>query len=192
MEVLSTEKTKLKIKKINSFELVEIKENSLVLCDIDDTVLRFDLNFDDFYFKTKKHIQDINNYIDEQDMVKIASKEFSDYRDKNTPFHTDKNGFDKLEKKISDSNSKLYFITSRSEKYKNVTEEQFKLIGIDHSKYPIYFTFDYKMSKADFIEKYIDISNFSQIYFIDDLANITKQVKKKFPEFECFIYKYDK
>jgi len=48
------------------------------------------------------------------------------------------------------------------------------------------------MSKADFIEKFIDVSNFSQIYFIDDLATITKQVKYKFPDFECFIYKYDK
>jgi len=99
MNICNTEKPKLIIKKINSFNLIDVKENSLVLCDIDDTVLRFDLNLDDFYSSTEKYLKEINDYLDDEDTKIIASNEYNDYRDKNTPFHTDKNGFDNFEKK---------------------------------------------------------------------------------------------
>ncbi len=184
--------TKLVLKKINSFNCIEIKEGSLVLCDIDDTVLRYDLTLDDFVISTKKHLEDINDYIDDEDTLAIASNEFANYREINVPYHTDKEGFENLEKKIIETNSKLYFITSRSNQFKTLTESQLELIGINSNKYPIHFTFNHKMSKAEFIEKFIETHEFTQVYFIDDLPTIVKQVKYKFPHFECFIYKYNK
>jgi hypothetical protein len=189
---VNNEKTKLSIKKINTFNSIEIKEKSLILCDIDDTVLRYKLTLDDFVVKTKKYLEDVNDFIDMENTLAIASDEFADYREKNIPFHTDKEGFCNFEKKIIETNSKIIFITSRSLKFKKVTESQLESIGIDSNKYPIHFTFDHKMSKADYIEKFIETSQFSQVYFIDDLPTIVKQVKFKFPHFECFIYKYNK
>jgi len=51
-------------------------------------------------------------------------------------------------------------------------------IGIDISKYSIYFSYDSKISKAEYIDKFINTSIYSQVYFIDDISLISKQVKK--------------
>jgi predicted secreted acid phosphatase len=180
------------ITKINTFDKITIEKNSLILCDIDDTVLRYDLSLDDFYLKIKKTLKDSNGWICNEDIKSLALEDFADYRDSNIPFHTEKEGFERFERKIMETDSKLYFITSRSEKFKKITEEQLESIGIDSTKYPIYFTYEHKISKADYIKKFIDITNYSKICFIDDLPMTVQLVKKKFPHFECFIYKYDK
>lgn len=184
-------KINLFVKVISTFDKIIPHENSLILCDIDDTVLRYDLSFEHFFNKVKKQLEDENDFLDDNDTSVIAMEEFNNYRDKNIPFHTEKEAFERLEKRIDKTNSNLFFITSRGTKVKDKTITQLASIGIDVSKYPIYFTFDKKITKAEYIDKFIDWKSYSQVFFIDDISLITKQVKKKFPDFLCYVYKYD-
>jgi hypothetical protein len=106
-------KAKLFVKVISTFDKIIPDVNSLILCDIDDTVLRYDLSLKYFFNNVKKELKDENNYLNDKDISAIAIEEFSDYRDKNIPFHTEKEAFERLEKRIEETNSKLFFITSR-------------------------------------------------------------------------------
>jgi len=108
--------TKLTVKVINTFDKIIPIEKSLILCDIDDTVLRYNLTFKDFYSKVKNELKYDGDYLDEKDINDCAMEEFNLYREKNVPFHTDGEGFRRLEQKILKTNSKLCFITSRSKK----------------------------------------------------------------------------
>jgi hypothetical protein len=60
-------------------------------------------------------------------------------------------------------------------------------IGINVSKYLIYFTFDEKITKAEYIDKFIDWKSYSHVFFIDDISLIAKQVKKKL-KLNIYIY----
>ena len=133
----------------------------------------------------------MHDFLDDVDASVIAIEEFNNYREKNIPFHTEKEAFERLEKRMEETNSKLFFITSRGTKVKDKTITQLSSTGIDVNKYPIYFTFDEKITKAEYIDKFIDWKSYSHVFFIDDISFITKQVKKKFPDFLCYVYKYD-
>lgn len=184
-------KSNLFVKVISTFGKIIPEQNSLILCDIDDTVLRYNLSFGYFFNKVKNQLKDVNDFLDDVDASVIAIEEFNNYREKNIPFHTEKEAFERLEKRMEETNSKLFFITSRGTKVKDKTITQLSSTGIDVNKYPIYFTFDEKITKAEYIDKFIDWKSYSHVFFIDDISFITKQVKKKFPDFLCYVYKYD-
>jgi hypothetical protein len=187
-------KQKLIIKKVTSFSVISdmIKENTLVLCDIDETVLRYKKSLDDFYKESYEYLIKIDDFFDEEDTKNLALNEFYEYRESNIPFHTDKDGWDKMIDQIEKTNSKLVFITARSNASKNTTLEQLKSVGIESNKYEYHFTYDYKMSKGSYIENFIDINQFDNVFFIDDDENTTKIVKHKHNTIDCYLYKYNK
>jgi hypothetical protein len=189
-ELNELKKEKLKIFKIKSFNLVDIKQNSLILCDIDDTILRYQYNMDYFIEKSRREIVYITDNFNEEDIKFLAECEYEDHRYFTEPFYTDKEGFDNMLKKISETNSNLIFITARSNKSREKTKNQLEKIGIDINNYPIHFTFEYKISKAEYIKKYIYLTQFDNIYFIDDQVNNVKNVKITFPNFNCYLFKY--
>lgn len=183
-------KEKLRILKINSFNLIDIKQNSLILCDIDDTILRYQHNIDYFIEKSRREIVNITDNCCEENIKFLAECDYEDHRDFTEPFNTDSEGFDNMLKKISETNSNLIFITARSNKSKEKTKNQLEKIGINTNNYQIHFTFEYKISKAEYIKKYIDLTQFDNIYFIDDQVNNVKNVKITFPNFNCYLFKY--
>jgi hypothetical protein len=188
---MDSKQTNLDIEIINSFNRIQIKNNTLVLCDIDDTVLRYKLDLNHFYKDTHKYLMEIDDYIDEVDTMKLARDRFNVYKNNTTPQHTDNKSFDIMLSKISKTNSKLVFITARSIKFKDVTFSELEKLGIDYKMFDIHFTFDYKMPKANYIDKFINLSRYNLVYFIDDNELTVKNVKTKFPQIECFIFKYN-
>lgn len=179
----------LKIYKTDTFEKIFIKPNSLILCDIDDTILRYEFKLDYFIEMARKDLLDTNDYIDEEDTRSLGLELFDEFRSLNKPFHTDSEGFKKLEKQIIDTGSTLIFVTARSCIYDEQTQKQLESIGIE-TKYPIHYTFEHKMSKADYIDKFIKTDSYSNIYFIDDFEPTVKLVKNKFPDANCIIFEY--
>jgi hypothetical protein len=188
MDVSIENQTKPKLFKTRSFANIDIKPDSLVLCDIDDTVLTYPLDLTHWFNKTKAHLIAINDYWDDEDCWEIALNEFSDYRKVTKPIHTDDSGFKLMEDKISSTNGQLMFITARSTQYKEKTHQDLKAIGINWNSYPIHFTLDHKMSKAEYVGKFIDTSRYSQIYLIDDNVPTVKLMKLAFPHAQCYIF----
>ena len=181
---------KLIILKTNSFEKINIKPNSLILCDIDDTLLRYKFNLEYFYKKTHDFLISINDYLDETDTKNIAENEFDDYRLLNEPYHTDKEGWENFTNRLKETNSKLIFITARSKEFTEKTKQQFTQNNVNYDEYDVHYTFEHKMSKASYIEKHININGYSNVYFIDDHEYTVKNVKKTFPNIICYLFKY--
>ena len=121
--------------------MVDIKQNSLILSDIDNTILRYQHNLDYFIEKSCREIVYITDNFNEEDINILAECDYKDHRDFTEPFYTDKEGFDNILKKISETNYNLIFITARSNKSREKTKNQLEKIGIDINNYPIHFTF---------------------------------------------------
>jgi len=146
---------------LNSFNNVPITQKSLILCDIDDTLL------------TNKFVKFTAN---KNNNLVI-----------NLPKYTDKDGFTNLLQKLQKTNSKLYFVTARNIKYIEFTRRQFKILGIDIDKYPVYFCGD--IPKGIIIKKFINMTNYKNIIFIDDLKYNLDNVKKELGNrIKCILF----
>ena len=51
-------KSNLFVKVISTFDKIIPEQNTLILCDIDDTVLRYNLSFGYFFNKVKNQLKD--------------------------------------------------------------------------------------------------------------------------------------
>jgi hypothetical protein len=148
---------------INSFNNIEITDNSLVLCDIDETLL------------TNKFIK-LKPKKNNKPVIKM-----------NLPKYTDKIGFLNLMQKLNRTNSKLCFVTSRDIKYFEFTRKQFKFLGINIEKFPVFFCGD--TPKGLVIKTKINLSKFKDILFIDDLKYNLDNVKKELGEkVQCILF----
>lgn len=151
---------------INTFNKVPLTKNTLVLCDIDDTLITNRT----VYLKPKENNSNKPN-------IKL-----------DLPIYIDKNGFFNLLQRLRITESKLYFITSRTEKSKEFTDNQFKLLNIDTNNYPILFCG--QTHKSNIVKTHINVGNYNNIIFIDDLTSNLYHMKKEFGDkVNCFLFK---
>ena len=174
------------VKTINSFdEIIITKNKSLILCDIDDTILRFSYNINHFYNNAKLLYPEVSD----NELVNRAERDFYIHRILNKPFHTDLNGFNNLCKRIKDMNGELIFVTARSYSSEEITKKHFKSLGVDYNKFKIHYVSS-KISKGDYIKKNINLEGCKEIIFIDDLDYNLKNVKKILPQIKCYKFVY--
>lgn len=178
-------------KEINTFYDVEItKHNTLILCDIDETVLRYEKTIDHFYKMVK---EDVPN--EEEEFYKNEANDFyrmykSMGKKISHPQHTDIEGFNNMIDQLEKINGSMMFITARNEASMEVTCEHLNDININHEKYKIHFT-NNKISKGEYIKKNININDFNDIIFIDDYESYIKSVTNIFNDkIRCYRFKY--
>lgn len=165
---------------INSFEQIDLSgSNILILCDIDDTLLYWDLPFEHFVEKASKLK---GFFLNPEDIEQIAQEYYSNYRKKTPPKCTDSVGFEKISK------HEIQFITARSAMYKHSTVDHFKSIGLDYSNYKVHYTWDLKMSKGRYIRKFINLEAYDQVIFIDDLDESIHTVRRNHPNIQCYKF----
>lgn len=158
---------------INSFKNVNITPNSLVICDIDDTVLKYDFIHKEWW--------EYNNLSD------WVSKVYTQ-----TPKHTDESGFFEMIDKINNSNSKLIFITARNSNLKNITHLHLESINININNHDVYFSHPYSKGiylKRLIMNNHIDLDAYDRIVFIDDLEENLNSMSKHFKE-KIHYYKF--
>ncbi len=121
---------------INTFEEIIIKLNTLIICDIDETILKFDnINekwwnetFNNYYLKSK-------NY----DYAEAKTLEYwTQYIKINKPQATDYKGLTNLFDEIAQTTSKLIFVTARENNLANTTKNHFDCLNISNFDYSIY------------------------------------------------------
>ena len=151
---------------IDSFNKIPITKNNLVLCDIDDTLITTKT----IYLKPKAPESN-------KPTIKL-----------DLPIYLDKNGFKNLLQRLKNTESKLFFITSRNEKSIKFTNEQFKLLNIDTNNYPIFYCGE--TDKSIIVNQFIDTTTYDNIIFIDDLTYNLRKMKKNFGDkVNCFLFK---
>lgn len=168
---------------INSFNQIELtKPKSLDICDIDDTLLYWNKKKKDFYDLVKVNHNKVNcnnsNSLTYEEIEKEAIDLLLNYKCKFLPNMTDSKGFVDLSNKINSlPGSKIIFLTARkNDKATNniITRKHFEVNGLVYDNYKIHYT-DNMMSKGEYIKKYIDLSNYDEIFFIDDYKSYIKQ-----------------
>lgn len=174
---------------IHTFDDVSIShEGTLVICDIDDTLLRYERNLNYFYKNLKHSFPELT----EDEVSHHATLLYATYVKNRKPTPTDYDGFIRLMKKILDTKSKLIFLTSRNECSIEYTKQEFKNIGICYSYFNVYYT-NNTISKGEFIRDKIDLDGVDKLIFIDDQINNLKSIKQYYPECQCykFLFKRD-
>jgi hypothetical protein len=168
---------------ISSFNSIPIAKNTLVLCDIDDTVLYYpECN--------KKCIEIVKNgpfRLTKDAYLKDFRDACNTYKMVNPPSHTDYDGFKNMVYKLNKYDGKLLFLTSRSKMGHEYTKKQLQSIGIECNDDSIHYT-DNIITKGDYIKKHILISEWSEVIFIDDILFNIQTVNAIVPQIKCFQF----
>jgi hypothetical protein len=173
---------------IHSFDSIDItNKNTLVICDIDDTVIHFQKNAYYFYDKLKDtFMNDFNN----NDLINITTIIYDKHKIINRPKHTDLNGFYNLTRKLEELSGNFIFLTARNNKSDEVTKQDLLSIYINPYEFPIHYT-NNSITKGEYINKHIDLDGVSDIIFIDDLDENLISFNSFFPNSKYYKFIYD-
>jgi len=179
---------------ISTFDSVVIHNNTLVLCDIDETVIHFkSINkqwwsnkFDEYY--SQSHDYDLAD-------IKVFEDWITHIKE-NDPVCTDLVGLTNLLNKLNDMNGTFVFITARNndELLIELTKIHLQQSGIydiliDVKELPVYFCGG-NISKGQFIKDNINIDDFDHVIFIDDLESNLESVHETFIDTNITLYKF--
>jgi hypothetical protein len=173
-----------------TFDNIAIPENSLVLCDIDETVIVFE-NIDSDWWKRRFefHYEKNNDYVqaDEKSLI-----DWVDYIQNNKPHATDPGGFNRMIERIEKKRSKLHFITARNKNLENLTKEHIEYLGMsEFGEFPIHHV-GVNNCKGKYILDNFDLSFYRNILFIDDLKeniyNVIAQIKPIGIPLHCYLF----
>lgn len=173
---------------INTFDKVIIKPNTLIICDIDDTVLKFE-HIDSKWWEKKYDYyltQSQSNDPEQADSKTLES--WIEHVITNNPTHTDSKGFERLLNKIVETKSELIFVTARRIGLEEITKKHFDLVNISNHNYKIYHIGN--IPKGKFIKSNIQNDNFSHVIFIDDLNKNLESVFNVFGN-KIVLYKFN-
>ncbi len=169
---------------ISSFNQIEIKKkNTLVLCDIDDTLLYYP-DCDKKCQEILKDMFTIDKNLDYNlELINLKNM----YKQINSPSHTDYIGFTNLIKKLEKTEGTLMYLTARSECYDKITKCHLKKIDIDKYNFKIHYT-NNEISKGEYIKKFINLDEWEEIIFIDDYPSYIESVYNLFPQIKCYNF----
>lgn len=161
-----------KLKEINDYSQIKIIPNSLIVFDIDETIIKFPELGKNWWKNKFNHYYAIYNDYDKADIS--ALEDWIEHVKINKPEMINKDSFIEFFNSSLDNNCKIIFLTARNEKLKDLTLQH--LIHVDvinHNKvYDIYFN----ENKGEELEKILSKEEFNDILFIDDLEENLKDV----------------
>lgn len=176
------------LKFINTFNDIALtKENPLVLCDIDETILTYKYDIIDFFNRHKLISPDAPF----EEIKQYALDDYYIYRILNNPSHTDQKGFKTLLEQIEKLNGEIIFITARSIGSTEMTKKHFKILNIDYKKYKIHYLSNL-IQKGEFIKKNICMKENQEVIFIDDMGDNIENVKLLNPNIKCYQFIYER
>ena len=170
---------------ISNFEEINLKPYSLVVLDIDDTLIYFEkINFEwwkekfEFYYNLYKDFD-----LAEKQSYVVWLEEISKIR----PKLTDEKIFSFFEN-CEKNNCKVILLTARKEIVKDITIKQLHECGLIFNKDDVYFD----ENKGDRIKTLIKITynNFDNIIFVDDLESNLTDVKNSILDKNLTLYKF--
>lgn len=157
---------------IRSFSEIKIKPNTIVLCDIDDTLLHhpaFNHNWitliHTLFYEYYSSLGDASDRY----KAEIDARQFCDEVLSTVPIrHTDRPGFFAM---VSESTT-FAFITARQLESKDFTYDNLRSIDVDPEQYKVHFSGH--SAKGEYIRSHFNLSKYEHVVFIDDQArNLT-------------------
>lgn len=163
--------TKLnKMQNVSTFKDICLRQNSLILCDIDDTVLDYGKEIDDYW---KQKIDDPNYNI----WISIIKR--------TTPKLTDLYLYEFI-KNINNSNSIIHFITHRNVMFKEITKEHMNYYNLNN----IEIHYLNGNSKSKYINENFNTKDFEGgAVFIDDSYHNINDVLSNVSNCDVYLFK---
>jgi hypothetical protein len=178
----------MNINNITSFYQIDIiKQNSLIVCDIDETILKFDIITPNWWKNTFHYYYSLSSNYDVADAETLAC--WTEYIKTNNPIATDYNGLIYLFDKANILNSNIIFVTARLPTLIDTTNQHLKFININPDKYNFNIYHIGDKPKGEFLKSYIKNNNYDNIVFIDDLDYNLQSVYENLGEKVC-LYKF--
>ena len=175
-------------KVIKSFSEIDIQPNTIVLCDIDDTLLHhpginhswsnlISVFFNIQYFEqTGTHNQTESN----KNAIKFCDDVFN-----TIPLqHTDREGFFDMVKKSTE----FAFVTARQENAKNFTYENLTALDIDPETFVVHFCGN--VEKGEYIVQHFDLEKYDHVVFIDDQIRNVENVLLRVNHVGLKVYQF--
>lgn len=170
------------ILQISSFRQINITKPTLILCDIDETILTWKKNEAYFLHQQMKK----NPTLSLPELYYLARNEFAIHRSTVPPKPTDIEGFREMIQTLAlHPHSKCMFLTARSASYH--TQMDFQDIGIDYNAFVVHYTAN-EITKGQYIKKYIDLSSYQDVIFIDDNMEYIQSVLIEELGIRCFKF----
>lgn len=176
--------------KITSFANIVKKNKTLIICDIDETILHFttdDIQVNDNWWDQKKR-QYMETYgCDSKTAGEQAYYEWHEFVNTTSPQFTDQIGFVKMLDKLNKKNSDIIFLTARKQETRDLTHKHFSIIGINPNKFELHFTS--LNPKGPYIKKNINTSIYEKVIFIDDAKHNLDSVYETFNgKIDCYHF----
>jgi hypothetical protein len=177
------------IKQITSFRSIPIVSNTLVVLDIDDTIMGY-REFSHTYF-----IDRISHYKQKHgsDIIAIdfAVSDWIEQVEKSTPHHMDEDGFWYMMNMLNKTDSRHFFLTARNPNFRKITEKHLECLNISNSH--VYYVSG--CNKGEYLKNIIDKHGvFDKIVFVDDSEKNLHDMQKTFGEkidLYHFVKKYN-
>lgn len=167
---------------IRSFrEVVITPQRTLILCDIDDTLLKWDRTLESCI------VEAISLFPNESEdfQRRFGYNIWVTYREIAPPIWTDERGFVDMLGRLSPC-SRLAFLTARAGgECAEWTRRDFASLGLTYDPSGVFYTGN-TMTKGEYIENHIPLEGFEHVIFIDDLQENIDSVSANFPQIQCY------
>ena len=167
---------------IRSFrEVVITPQRTLILCDIDDTLLKWDRTLESCI------VEAISLFPNESEdfQRRFGYNIWVTYREIVPPIWTDERGFVDMLGRLSPC-SRLAFLTARAGgECAEWTRRDFASLGLTYDPSGVFYTGN-TMTKGKYIENHIPLEGFEHVIFIDDLQENIDSVSANFPQIQCY------
>ena len=173
--------------KINKYRDIQIIPNSLIIFDIDETILYFQginktwwKNNFDYYYNKYQNYDKAENY---------ALQDWLNHVNKNDPKLIDKKDLLNFFEQAHKLDCEIIFITARNHKLKNITEMHFLNLDISRYIHKIY----YNRKKGKLLKELLETkyTNYNNIIFIDDLKSNLDQVLYEIVNKNLYLYLFE-
>ena len=177
----------LKVNSISKFSMINIVKNSLIVLDIDDTILTYN-NINNHWWH-HKHREYKNMFDNHSDVDNYILNEWENELYKSTPLHTDEEGLVNLIINAQIHNCNIICLTARKKIHDTITYKHLNELNIN---FPIYFSEG--SNKGEILENIINnyYSNYKNIIFVDDqlknLRNVHEHLSKNY-NLSCYYFR---
>jgi hypothetical protein len=164
---------------IKNYNEIEILPNSLVILDLDETIIRFPYITEKWWINTKKAYE----LIDEKTADARAYNDWFYIINNYNPSLLDEYEFSQLLERIKNTNSTYIIITARNIQLKDITIKHLNNVCINAD---VYYSSDKGVTINAIKNNYI----YNYIIFVDDNEKYIKQVEEINPEIITYFIKH--
>lgn len=167
----------MKYLSITSFFEVQLKSNSLLVLDIDETVMSYP-QFNSNWWKAiyLKHYQAVQ---DCDEANRLTYDEWMEEMHRTTPSHMDEFGLNCLLGKAEELNVQVIFLTARPKDLHPITHKHLRYLNVPHTQEDLYYSSG--SDKGTVLESIIreKYGYINDVVFIDDLETNLQDVMQR-------------